>query len=174
MEHNKTAQALQVAIKMELDGKEFYLRASRQSSNEAGKKLMASLAAEEDIHRQKFVEIFKSIEAKKGWPAIDYKSDGGRALQTLFARATKELGTKVKVGSTELDTVKIAMDMEKKTYDYYQAQLTSATHATEKSFYEELSAQERKHHMVLQDYYEYIKDPAQYFTIKEHHSLDGG
>ena len=174
MEQNKTAQALQVAIKMELDGKEYYLKASRRSSNEAGKKLMASLAAEEDIHRKKFEEIFKSIEAKKGWPATDYKSDGGRALQTLFARATKELGTKVKVGSTELDTVKIAMDMENKTYDFYQAQLTNATHAAEKSFYEELSAQERKHHMVLQDYYDYVKDPAQYFTVKEHHSLDGG
>ena len=54
-EQDKTPEALQIAIQMEIDGKEYYLRASQESSNELGKKLLQSLAAEEDIHRQKFV-----------------------------------------------------------------------------------------------------------------------
>ncbi|MBE9482265.1 MAG: hypothetical protein IMY88_01140, partial [Chloroflexi bacterium] len=45
IEQDRTVQALQVAIKMEIDGKEFYLKASRESSNELGKKLLESLAA---------------------------------------------------------------------------------------------------------------------------------
>ena len=51
-EQDKTLGALQTAIQMEIDGKEFYLKASRASNNELGKKLLRSLASEEDIHRQ--------------------------------------------------------------------------------------------------------------------------
>ncbi len=56
-EQDKILEALQIAIQMEIDGKEYYLKASQESSSELGKKLLASLAAEEDIHRQKFEEI---------------------------------------------------------------------------------------------------------------------
>jgi rubrerythrin len=50
-EQNKTLEALQIAIQMEIDGKEYYLKASQESSNELGKKLLQALAAEEDTHR---------------------------------------------------------------------------------------------------------------------------
>ncbi|MCK5576747.1 MAG: hypothetical protein KAI14_00375, partial [Dehalococcoidales bacterium] len=46
-------QALKIAIQMEIDGKAYYLKASQESSNELGKKLLESLATEEDTHRQK-------------------------------------------------------------------------------------------------------------------------
>ncbi|GAI26187.1 unnamed protein product, partial [marine sediment metagenome] len=41
-------------------------------------------------------------------------------------------------------------------------------------FYETLAAEEREHHLILLDYYEYLKDPAGWFVKKEHPSLDGG
>ena len=44
----------------------------------------------------------------------------------------------------------------------------------ERVFYQALSAQEKEHHLILLDYYEYLKDPAAWFVEKEHHSLDGG
>ena len=61
-EHDKTIEALQIAIQMEVDGNEYYLKASQESSSELGKKLLASLAAEEDTHRQKFEEIYSAIQ----------------------------------------------------------------------------------------------------------------
>ncbi len=66
------------------------------------------------------------------------------------------------------------MDMENKTYDFYKSQGKNATYDAERDFYEALAAQERGHHMVLLDYYEYLKDPAGWFVKKEHPSLDGG
>ena len=64
--------------------------------------------------------------------------------------------------------------MEVKSYDYYQAQLKSATYSAGKAFYSALSAQEKQHQLILLDYYEYLKDPTSWFVKKEHHSLDGG
>jgi len=173
-EQDKTLEALQIAIQMEIDGKEFYLKAGQESSNEPGKKLLESLAAEEDTHRQKFEEIYSAIRSKKAWPMTDFQPDGGKRLRTIFARATEEMGSNIKSLATELDTIQTAMDLENKTYDFYKGQGESAAYGAERDFYETLAAEEREHHLILLDYYEYLKDPAGWFVRKEHPSLDGG
>jgi len=173
-EQDKTLEGLQTAIQMEIDGKEFYLKASQESSNEMGKELLKSLAAEEDTHRQKFEEIYEAIRSKKAWPETDFESDGGRGLRTIFARAIEKIGASIKAPATELDAVQTAMDMESKTYDFYKTQSQNSAHDAARDFYEAVAAQEREHHLVLLDYYEYLKDPAAWFVSKEHPSLDGG
>lgn len=172
-EQDKTLAALQTAIQMEIDGKKFYLKASQESSNEMGKELLKSLADEEDIHRQKFEEIYEAIRSKKAWPKTDFQPDGGIKLRTILARATEEIGTDVKAPATELEAVKTAMDMESKTYDFYKNQSRNSAYDVEGDFYEALATQEREHHLVLLDYYEYLKGPAGWFVTKEHPSLDG-
>ncbi len=173
-EQDRTLGALQIAIQMETDGKEYYLKTSRESNNELGKKLLESLATEEDIHRQKFEEIYNAIRSRKAWPVSDFQPDGGKRLRTIFAKTTEEMGSNIKSLTTELDAVQTAMSMENKTYDFYKSQRGSATYAAERDFYETLAAEEREHHLVLLDYYEYLKDPAGWFVSKEHPSLDGG
>jgi rubrerythrin len=173
-EQDKTLEGLQTAIQMEIDGKEYYLKASQESGNELGKKLLQSLAAEEDVHRQKFEQIYDAIRDKKAWPATDFQPDGGKRLRTIFARATEEIGSRVKSPTTELGAVQTAMDMENKTYDFYKHRGEIAAHDAEKDFYHTVAAEEREHYLVLLDYYEYLKDPAGWFVQKEHPSLDGG
>ena len=173
-EQDKTLEALQIAIQMEIDGKEYYVRASQESSNELGKKLLESLAAEEDTHRQKFEEICSAIRSKKAWPMTDFQPDGGKRLRTIFARATEELGSSIKSLATELDTIQTAMDLGNKTYDFYKSRGENATYDAERGFYETLAAEEREHHLILLDYYEYLKDPVGWFVKGEHPSLDGG
>ena len=173
-EQDKTLEALQIAIRMEINGKEYYLKASRESSNELGRKLLKSLATEEDAHRQKFEGIYRVIRSKKAWPVTDFQPDGGKKLRTIFTRATEEKVCNTKAATTELDVVQTAMDMENKTYDFYKSQGGSATYDAERDFYQTLAAEEREHHQILLDYYEYLKDPAGWFVEKEHPSLDGG
>jgi len=173
-EQDKTLDVLQIAIQMEIDGKQYYLKASRESTNELGRKLLQSLAAEEDVHRQKFEEIYSAIRNRKDWPLTDFQPDGGKRLRTIFARATEEIGSNVKAPATELDAIQTAMDMENKTCDFYKSQGGNTIYATERDFYETLAGEEREHHLILLDYYEYLKDPAGWFVKKEHPSLDGG
>ena len=59
-EQERALKALKQAIQMEIDGKEYYLKASQKASNELGNRLLQSLAAEEDIHRKAFEDIFKA------------------------------------------------------------------------------------------------------------------
>jgi rubrerythrin len=174
-EQDTTLGALQIAIKFEIDGKAFYLKASRASQNELGKKLLEKLAGEEDEHRRDFESIYQNIRAAKGWPEkVTYKGDGGRSLRTVFAVALETMDQGVNSLATELDTIQTAMAMENKTYDFYKERSGKATYGAEKQFYEDVAMQEEEHHRVLLDYYEFLKNPAAWFVEKEHPSLDGG
>jgi rubrerythrin len=173
-EQEKTLEGLQTAIRMEIDGKEFYLKAGQESGNEAGRKLLNQLAAEEDIHRQVFEGIYESIRAKKDWPSTDFHADHGAGLRNLFAQALEQLGSSHQPAATELEAVKTAMDMESRSYDFYIAQGKDTGYRAARDFFNALAAQERQHQLVLLDYYEYLRDPAGYFVSKEHPTLDGG
>ncbi len=173
-EHETTLEALQTSIQMEIDGREYYLKASQASGNKLGKTLLATLSGEEDSHRLRFETIFQEISVSKDWPASDLQPDGGKGLKSIFAGATEQLGSRVEALATELDTVQTAMEMENKTYDFYKRRGETATHQAEKEFYETLAAVEQEHHLILLDYYEYLKDPAAWFVKSEHPSLDGG
>jgi rubrerythrin len=173
-EQEATLKALETALQMEIDGKEFYLKASKSSKNKLGKDLLTKLAAEEDIHRSVFESIYNSIKNKKGWPDVKYHGDGGQGLRTLFAQATKDMGENPNPIKEELDAIKTAMDMENKTLDFYKARSKKTTLDSEKQLYDALAMQESEHHRVLLDYYEFLKNPAAWYVQKEHTAFDGG
>jgi len=169
----RTTKVLELAVQMEVDGKEFYQKASRKSSNRLAKELFHQLANEEDVHRRRFEEVYKAIRKGKNWPDVEPASEKGRKLKSLFSEATKALGSKSKVAESELEAIKTAMDMEIRSYNLYHSRSKETTLPAEKRFYETLAGEERGHHLALVGSYEYLSDPAGWFTQKEHWSLDG-
>lgn len=172
-EKARTLEILRVAIQMEVDGKEFYLKASAKSGNNLGRQLLRSLAAEEDSHRKRFEEIFEVIRRDEAWPEFSFESGKATGLRTILSGALREIGGSVEVGNGEIEAVQVAIGMENKTYDFYQQQLTAASAGAERNFYRALLAEENGHKLALLDYWEYLKDPAAWFVSKEHPSLDG-
>ncbi|MFC1870140.1 ferritin family protein [Chloroflexota bacterium] len=173
-EQEKVLQAIITAIEMESDGKQCYLAASEGSTNEAGKKLLQSLAEEEDNHRQTFEGIYNAIRRGRDWPPFDPGTDRAVDIHNTLVKTCQALGVSVGGTSSELDAVKVAIDKEKKSYDFYEDQASKAIFDTEKSFYEALAREEREHELTLLDYYDYLADPAGWFVKAEHPSLDGG
>ena len=171
-EQSSTLNGLQEAVQMEIDGKAFYLKASKASTNPLGTKLLQRLAEEEDIHRQRFEKIYKAIQAKKRWPDVAFTPDAGKTLKTIFAAEASKRGPKGL--KTELGAVQTAVKMEAKSIDLYKAGSKSATNAAEKEFYDAVTREEQYHHSTLLNYYEFLKDPGAWFVKAEHPSMDGG
>ena len=167
-----TKKALQTAIQMEIDGKEFYLKAAKTSGNGMGKKLLNRLAEEEDIHRKVFENIYNNLGAKQDWPKAEIKHGSG--VHTILADAVQSIGKDIKPAQAEKDAVKTAMEMENKTYDFYRSRASKASYPAEKEFYQQLAVQEEEHHKALLSYYEFLTDPEAWFVQMEHPSLDGG
>jgi rubrerythrin len=173
-EQNKTIEALQFAIQMEIDGKEFYTKAGAESKSKVGKDLFEWLSGEEDKHRLRFEQIYDEMKASKKWPDIPVKREGDKSIKTLFSDALQRTGRTIQVDPSELELVDKAIDMEDKTYNFYKSTSDSASYEAEKIFYESVAIEERGHYLMLTDYKEYIIDPAGWFTKSEHHSMDGG
>jgi rubrerythrin len=173
-EQTKVLQAINIAIEIELDGKECYLAASKGSTNEAGRKLLQSLAEEEDNHRQVFEAIYNSIRKGRRWPSIDLAKGKAQDIRNTLVKTCQAIGVSVSGTSSELDAVTLAIDKEKKSYDFYEKQAKNAAYTTEKELYETLAREEREHELALLDYYDYLADPAGWFVEAEHPSLDGG
>lgn len=167
---NNVLNALSQAIQMEIEGKEFYLKASAESGNELGKKLLESLAYEEDDHRRRFAEIYDGLKKKNFWPdKAPPKKEKRVTLRSLLGDYADVPG----VGQREIDAVKVGMSLEDKTYDFYTRRAEIADSESEKEFYRAIAAEESRHKLVLLDYYEYLRDPGSWFVKKEHPSLDG-
>ena len=112
-EYAETLKIIKYATQMEIDGKDFYRIASQKSSSELGKKLLKSLAEEEDYHRKKFDELYNEIRVKKAWPKTEVQTDGGSNLRTVFANALDKPGN-TDAAQSEIDAVQMAIDMEAK------------------------------------------------------------
>ena len=173
-EQSKTLEAIKFAIQMEIDGKEYYQKASRQSDSKVGRDLFEWLAAEEDKHRRIFGGIYNAIRKQKAWPEVSIQHRNGAILDTIFSKEMKVAAPIVKATSTELDSIAKAMEMENKTREFYKNQDQKAAYNAEKKLYSTLAAEEEGHYLALVDYREYLIDPAGYFRKAEHHSLDGG
>ena len=173
-ERDSALKALETAIHMELDGQQFYLEAGRLSDTELGRQLFESLAAEEDIHRKRFEEIYQTIRRRQDWPSIPLRHDHVLSLKTIFAQAVGSVNGDTKTATSELEAVQMAMEKENSSYDFYEERADKAVFKAEKEYYQALAAEERHHYLVLVDYQEYLSDPVTWFTNKEHPSLDGG
>jgi rubrerythrin len=173
-EQEATLAGLETALKMEEDGKEFYLKAAKANWNQLGKKLMEQLAAEEDIHRDVFLTIYKEIKTKQKWPDTKYKPVDNTKLKTIFRKAIENADKGFMAMPEAIDAFKTAINMENKTVDFYQERRDKASYQGEQQLYEKLVMQERGHSLVLQDYLEFLVDPVSYYTRTEHLSVDGG
>ncbi|MGI2335639.1 MAG: ferritin family protein [Dehalogenimonas sp.] len=173
-EQSRMLEAINTAIEMEIEGKECYLAAGRDSGNEAGRKLLFSLAEEEDQHRRHFEALYNTISKGHDWPTIDFKSERSRSLRTDLNTACQSMGMEVVGSDSEKDAVQAAIEKEKQSYKFYNAHAAKAVYDTEKQFYATLADEEWQHELVLLDYHEYLSDPAGWFVHAEHPSLDGG
>ena len=169
----RTLEVLESALNMEVQGRKFYLKASEDCSNRLARQLFERLAEEEDAHGRRFEEAYAALKTGQSWPDVELPCDQGRQLRSLFAEATAMLGSNIQVPQSELEAIKLAMDMEAKSYSLYHSRGEESTLPAEKRFYEALAGEERGHHLALLDSYEYLSDPAAWFTKSEHWSLDG-
>ncbi|MEN8614579.1 ferritin family protein [Dehalogenimonas sp. THU2] len=173
-EQEKLLEAINLAMEMESEAKECYLVASEGSNNEAGRKLLLSLAEEEDGHRRRFEEFYESITKGHGWPSSGPEKRGVHDIRNNLIETCRELGVTVNGSSSEVEALQLAIDKERKSYEFYKDHSDKAAYTTEKELFGSIANEEWEHELALLDYKEYLSDPAGWFVEKEHPSLDGG
>lgn len=172
----KDLKILEAAIKMEEDGREFYLKASDKAKNPAAKKLLSSLADQELDHIERIKQIHHGLNEDKDWNDFD-KSITGEAqakLDLVFKPLSDSESKRLVADPASLEAIKMAMKKEKDSYDYYDKQEKETDIFIAKKFYNRLKSEEEHHYELLEEAYLYVSDPASWFVKEEGRVVEGG
>jgi len=171
-ESQKALEILQNAIRMEIDGQEFYLKAAENSKSSLPKNLFEILAKEETVHQEAISEIYESLKSGNQWPDVRITPVHSENAENIFSAALKD-PQQQKAASDDLEAVGIALEMERKSFKLYSERAKESARPAEAGFYQALAHEEQKHIASLRDTEEYLMDPEGWFMAKQHITLDG-
>jgi rubrerythrin len=169
----KRMETLKRAMAIELKEKGYYIAAAEAAANPTAKQLFERLALEEDLHAEKFKAIEAELSKGKDWPVIEAPSWQGSHLRSVIAAFKDVAPENVIVARSELEAMKEAMAKELEAYDLYRSRAAETGSEAEKTFYNTLAGEERMHHLALLDSYEFLTDPAGWYSVKEKWTLEG-
>ena len=137
-------EALALALEVEKAELKFYLGLARKAKDERAKRMFLFLAEEEAEHWKAFEEKFVE-ELVEGCelPAVDMG-----LLEKLTPKYEGEL--------SEVDAVRIGMEQEKSTWEFYEGAAKRAKHEDVRRIFEGLARVEKGHYELLRAQYDSI------------------
>ena len=175
-ENKEALEALEFALKFETDGHKFYLEASKKTDNALGKEMFRSLAEEEIIHVEMVKAIYENLTKTRKWPKTTGREMKEKKLldfETIFTKVKEDVKKTLEVNPGDLEALKIAKDMEIEGYKFYQKRAEQTNNPLEKEFYLMLEKEESNHYEVIENTYEYLSNPSDWFSKKERPIYEG-
>jgi rubrerythrin len=172
VEKKDKIEALKLALTNEEKERDFYLGHARRTRDKLGKQMFESIAADEDMHYRRLLDLHKRLEERSKWPegfSIDIST---RVIEAL-GRLSKEATTSPESDDDDVNAVKIAIEFEQKGEEFYTKLAEQAKDKAEKRFFSLLSSMEREHRLSLEDTLEYFTDPQGWLERKGGRHLDG-
>ncbi len=166
-------KALEVALNNESRERDFYLKHKERTTNPHGRSMFASIAGDEDEHYKRILELHKRLQKEGKWPETIPLQVKGTKVKEVIRELVDSVDLSSKADRDDLEAVRIALDFETKGEMFYSNLAKSVEETNEKKFYELLASIEREHRLSLEDTYEYFKDPADWYRVKERHHIDG-
>jgi len=172
-------EAMKIALEMERKGYQLYTEAAAKTNNKLGKATLEAIAAKEIDH-------IKNIEAYCQKPAegvltirtnlreishrekIDY-------IRDIIDKTGAQLEELIKADSNLLEIYKLAMDLERESYDFYQKlkEETDEKATDLKDFLGFLMKEENNHYEILQETLQYLDHPGDWFREQERWIVEG-
>lgn len=166
-----TNTCLRQAIRMENDGKEFYLRAASNATSPSVRMVFEELARQEDFHARRIEDIFSDLQktgALKEWITCVV---GDSRLDSFF---DSKAAAGAEASDSDLDALNFALQVEEKSIRHYDDLAAGSEDRYEKRFYLALAQEERGHYLRIMDSIEWLSDPEGWNYIKGRGMADGG
>jgi len=174
-ENEKLIEALAASIQMEEEGREFYLKLAKKSTNQLGKKVFEALADDETRHIAAIKGYCENIAKKNKSPQLCAVMPKHKEVRNriIFGKEESELLKKISLEADELKAYEVAMEMENNGYKFYKKTFESVTDPDVKDLYKFLLSEEEAHFELISSTYEYIKNPEGWFRDQEKPIVEG-
>ncbi len=146
---------LSQALKLESDGREFYLKMADLIADEAGKEMFRQLA-DDEAHHYKYIERqYEALREGRGWAAIS-EMGAPEALDavSLIFPPDKSAYQVLPHNPTEEDILLFALGVEDKSFQLYYNSSQVAKDLEAQKLFAQLATAEHTHFNILMQRYE--------------------
>ncbi len=154
LEKTVVRDALELTLAIERRGYTFYTNASRKTKNDSGRMMFQRLAAEESDHLRRLREEHRALLEQNAWlkrePA---RLPLSRKIAEGIFPQKELLKVDVKDGTSDLDALNIAMDLERKSRRFFEDFAKQITDASGKKVFMEFAKEEESHLRALMTEY---------------------
>ena len=158
-------EQLEMAMQIEREGREFYLKAAERTRDERGKSLWKSLARDEVLHLEHLIEQRRSLVEEGQWAS--FGMDGLKHLLTLeIPRIFPETVEAIEADTDEVKALETAIEIEIKARQLYEELAEKTAHPRGKALYEDLTRWEEEHRRILQSEYDYLTNTGAWFDMQ--------
>lgn len=159
--------AAEIARKMETDAVAFYKEAAEKTSHPVGKKIFLSIMEDEVRHTRMIEAVLKGMDI-----TVETAEPMDKVM-TVFEQMRPELEKQLTATSDDKEALKIAMEMEKKGYDFYQQSEAEAKDEKTKALFSKLASDEDQHYRVFANTYNFLNDTGNWFMWEEKGIVEG-
>ncbi|MBN2324529.1 MAG: ferritin family protein [Spirochaetes bacterium] len=152
------------AMKMEQDGRKFYLELAENAENTGIRRILQMLADDELKH----YNVLREMKSKKPEMADTRILDNAK---NVFEEISREEEPAPVTGS-QGDLYRKAQEIELKSKDFYQQKAAEAEGGFEKDIFSRLAKEEQKHYILLENIVGYVTRPERWLENAEWHHMD--
>jgi rubrerythrin len=154
-----------VALKLEEDGKAFFLEAAKKTTSKFARRTFEFLAAEEDRHIATIKEFFASVTRGDESQLVDVGESDAEEKLVSFNETLARLEKADQPIGSDREAYEFAIKFENGAEEFYEEKLAEATHPRVKKFYKWLIAEEKMHARLLKSCLMFVDDPAEWFRM---------
>ena len=160
---NKILEPLRIALKLEIEGKQFFLDAAGATRSKLARQTFEFLAKEEDKHIEHIQKMCESVEGSQGKDMLDAGvSDADRKL-TAFNDRLAKLRDEFKGSADDSTAYNLALKFENGAEEFYERMMKESDDPRVKKFYKWLIEEESMHSRLLKSCLKFVEDPAVWF-----------
>ena len=152
------------AIQLEIDGRNFFLKAAKMSNKKLGKKMFQKLADDELRHLTDFKNIFSPMIKGEDWEKL-VESENSKTISPVIEALTARLE---KAGSaSEIEAIKIGMERERKAINFFEDFNKIIDDSQTKEIILNICDEERFHYDLLQSQYDSVTNSGFWLDVAE-------
>ncbi|MBI5267177.1 MAG: ferritin family protein [candidate division Zixibacteria bacterium] len=159
-------EPLRVALRLEEEGRRFFLEAAAQVTNLHARQTLEFLAGEEAKHIERIREFHRSVESGLTAPPIVSAESVENRIRA-FNEKLASLRNEMKPLASDVEAYAMAVKFENGAADFYQQQIDNSSDPEVRAFYKWLVEEESLHFEVLNSCLLFIDDPARWFRERK-------
>lgn len=163
-------EALNLAIGVENEGYKVYTEAANKTSNKLGKATLLAIAAKEQDHIKAIQKFAKDINQ-----AITLINPRNKKeyIRPIMAEIKGELGVAPQPDKELEKAYRVAMGLEKKSFELYKKLAGQADEPKVKVFFDFLMAEENMHYELLSETLMYLTRTGDWYREQERWLVEG-